>query len=68
MQFPSRCKNRTDQNRSTNYPVSCSAVLGQQWKFSEFRGYLSPWYDVSNNANFILKGSNECGEPKIVIS
>ena len=30
IQFPSQCKNRTDRYRSTNYPVSCSAVLGKQ--------------------------------------
>ena len=68
MQFASRWNTHTDRYGLTNYPVSCSAILGQQWKFSEFRGYLSPWYHVSNNAMFILKGSNECGEPKIVIS
>ena len=30
MQFPSQCKNRTYRYGSTNYPVSCSAVLGKQ--------------------------------------
>ena len=30
MQFSSQCKNRTDRYGSTNYPVSCSAVLGKQ--------------------------------------
>ena len=30
MQFPSQCKNRTDQHGLTNYPVSCKAVLVKQ--------------------------------------
>ena len=64
MQFPIQCKNRTDRYRPANYPVSFSTVLGQQWKFSEFRGYLSPWYHVCTNAMFILKPSYGCGEPK----
>ena len=34
MQFPSQCKNRTDRCGSTNYLVPCSAVLGEQYKFS----------------------------------
>ena len=29
MQFPSQSKNRTARNGSTNYTVSCSAVLGK---------------------------------------
>ena len=65
MQFPSLCKNFTDRYVSANYPVSCSAVLGQQWKLLEFRGYLLPWYHVCTNARYMLKGSYGCGEPKI---
>ena len=68
MQFPSRCTNRTDQYHPANYPVSFSTILGQQWKFSEFRAYLSPWYRVCTNAMFILKPSYWCGEPKNAIS
>ena len=68
MQFPSQCKNPTDRYVSTNYPVSCSAVSGHQWKFSEFLGYLSPWYRVCTNAIFILNGSYGCEEPKNAIS
>ena len=30
MQFTSQCKNRTNRNGSTNYPGSCSAVLGKE--------------------------------------
>ena len=30
MQFPCQCKNCTNRYGSTNYPVSCSAVLGKQ--------------------------------------
>ena len=67
MQFSSECENRTDQCGSTKYPVSCIAVLGQQLKFSEFRGYLSRWYHVCTNAMVILKESHVCGEPKHVI-
>ena len=54
--------------RVIKLPVSCSAVLGQQWKFSGFRGYQLPWYRVCTNAIFILKGNYGCGEPKNVTS
>ena len=68
MRFSRQCKNRTDRYRSTNYPVSCSAVLGKQYKFLKFRGYVSTWYCVCTTAMFILKGSYGCGEPKMRFS
>ena len=65
MKFPCRCKDCTDRYHAANYPVSCRAMLGQQRKFSEFRGYLSPWYRVCTNARFILKGTTGVENPKM---
>ena len=57
MHSSSQCKNHTYLCGTTNYPVSCKAVLGQERKFGEIRAYLSPWCSVSTKAVFISKGS-----------
>ena len=53
-QFPSQSINRTGRYGSTNYPVSCSVILGKDYNFSKFRGYLSTWYRACTIAMFIL--------------
>ena len=51
------CKKRTYLCGSTNYPVSCKALLVQEGKFLETRAYLSPWCSVCTKRMFISKGS-----------
>ena len=36
------CKKRTYLYGPPNSSVSCSAVLGREWKFAQLRRYLSP--------------------------
>ena len=44
MQSLFRYRGGTSQYVAANFPVSCIAVQGRQWKFSEVRGYLASWY------------------------
>ena len=46
MYSSSRCKKRTYLCGSANYPVSCKAVQGREWKFGEIRAFLPPWCSV----------------------
>ena len=45
---------------------SFSVVYGRQCKFTETRGYLSPWYRVCTTAIFLPKGGYGNGKPKNV--
>ena len=67
MEYFGRCKKLSSQYGPPNYPVSRSDEWGRQWKFTEIRGYLSPWYRVCTKSMFISQGSYQNGEPKNVI-
>ena len=47
------CRKPTSQYGPANHPVSCSAVLDRECKFSESRGFLSPRYRVCTNPIYI---------------
>ena len=47
------CRKPTSQYGPVNHPVSCSAVLDRECKFSESRGFLSPRYRVCTNPIYI---------------
>ena len=47
------CRKPTSQYGSANSPVSCSAVIYRECKFSESRGFLSPRYRVCTNPIYI---------------
>ena len=67
MYCPSRCKYRTHQCGSANYPVSWGAVQGPPRKYAKFRAYQYPWYRVCTNAMVISKGSYGRGQFKNVL-
>ena len=47
------CRKPTSQYGPANHPVSCSAVLDRECKFSESRGFLSPRYRVCTNQIYL---------------
>ena len=51
----------------SNYPHSCIAISGRQYKFPKFRGFLSPWYRVCTKTIFISKGSFRDAEHKNIV-
>ena len=67
MYCPSRCRYRTHQCGSANYPVSWGAVQGPPRKYAKLRAYQYPWYRVCTNAMVISKGSYGHGEFKNVL-
>ena len=67
MYCPSRCRYRTHQCGSANYPVPWGAVQGPPRKYAKVRAYPYPWYRVCTNAMVISKGSYGYGEFKNVL-
>ena len=58
------CKKGTNHYGASNYQHSCVAILGQECKFSKFRGFLSPLYRVCTKTILISNGSFRNAEHK----